>query len=65
MYFRNYRLLKTCLNHFLKSALSEHPSMVNMLKGLKHLWNLHESTFIITFYHSEGNYLENISLIEV
>ena len=27
---------------------------VNMLKGPKHLWNLHESTFIIFLHHSEG-----------
>ena len=54
MYFRNYRLSKTRLVNSLKSAVPEHPSTVNMLKGSKHLWNLHETTFIIFFHYSEG-----------
>ena len=37
MYFRNYRLSKTWLNPFLKRAISDHASTVNMLKGPKHL----------------------------
>ena len=65
MYFQNYSLSKTRLHQSLKSAVSEHPSTVNMLKGLKHLWNLYESTFIIFFHHSQDIYFENISLIEV
>ena len=47
MYFWNYRLSKSWLDHSLKGAVSEHPSTVNMLKGPKLLRNLHESTFII------------------
>ena len=35
MYFRNYRLRKTFLDHSLKSDVSEHPVIVNMLKGPK------------------------------
>ena len=31
--------------------------MVNMLKGSKHLWNLHESSFINFFCHSEESWL--------
>ena len=42
MYFRSYRLSKTWLDHSLKSAVSEHPLIVNMLKSPKHLCNLDE-----------------------
>ena len=49
MYFPNSRLSKTWLDNSLKSAVSEHPLTVNILKGLKHLLNLHESMFIIFF----------------
>ena len=65
MYFRNYRLSNTWLDHSLKSAVSEYPSTVNMLKGPKHLWNLHDSTFINIFTTLRRNDLENISLIEL
>ena len=58
MYFRNYRLKETWLDHSLKSAVSEHPSTVNMLKDIKHLWNLNESTLITFFHYSEGNWFE-------
>ena len=34
MYFRNYKLSKTWLDHSPKSGVSEHPSTVNLLKGL-------------------------------
>ena len=44
---------RTWLDHSLKTTASEHSSTVNMLKVPKHLWNLHESTFIIFFHHSE------------
>ena len=47
MYFRNERPSKSWLDHSLKSPVSEHRSTVNMLKGPKHFWNRHESTFII------------------
>ena len=61
MYFGDCRLSKTSLDHSLKSIVSEHPSTVNLLKCLKHFWNLHENTFIIFFNHSEekwfGKYL--------
>ena len=39
-------------------TVSEHPLTVNMLKGPKDLRNLHESTFIIFFYHSEGKWFQ-------
>ena len=37
MYFQNYKLSKTWLDHSVKSAISERPSTVNMLKGATHL----------------------------
>ena len=33
MYFRNYRLSKTWLDQYLKRAISEDPSTVNMVNG--------------------------------
>ena len=54
MYFRNYRLSNTWLNHCLESTISERPSRVNVLVSAKHLLNLPESTFIIHFDHSDG-----------
>ena len=62
MYCRYCRLSKTWLDHSLKSAVSEGPLTVNMLKGPKHLQNMHESTFIIFFITLRGNDLENVSL---
>ena len=56
MYFRNYRLSKTWIDHSLKRASSEHPSTINMLKGPKHLKNIHESTFIRFSHHFEGKW---------
>ena len=53
MYFQNYRLSKKWLDQSLKSAVSEHPLTLNMLKGTKHLRNLHERTYIIFSLHSE------------
>ena len=44
----------TWLDNSLKSAVSEQPLTVNMLKDPKHLLNLHERTFIIFFHGSEG-----------
>ena len=33
--------------------VSEHPWIVNILKGPKRCWNLPDSTLITLFYHSE------------
>ena len=49
MYFQDYRRRKTLLLKWLKCPVSEHPSIVNMLKDSKHCWNLHNSTFTIFF----------------
>ena len=56
MYFWNYRLSKAWLDHSLKSVVSEHPSTVNTLNGPKHLRNVYESTFVISFHHSVGKW---------
>ena len=60
MYFGNYRLSKTCSGNSLKSAVSQHPLPLNNLKDPEHLWNLHESTFIIFFQQSEEKWREKI-----
>ena len=65
MYFRNYRLQKILLDKCLKGAISEHPLTVNMLKGPKPLWSLHDRTFIIFFHHSGGNWIGIFFLIVI
>ena len=62
MYFIYYRLSKTWLHHSLKYAVSEDPVTVKMLKGPKHLRNLHESTFTIFFMTLTEYELESIPL---
>ena len=63
--FPKLKTVKLWLDHSPRIGVSECPLAVNMLKGLKHLWTLHESTFIIFFVILMGNDLQNISLIEV
>ena len=46
IYFRNYGVWKMCLDKCLEIPILEHPSIVNMLKGPKHMGNLHDRTFI-------------------
>ena len=58
MYFRNSTLWKTSLDNCLKSPVSEHPATVKMWKDPKHLWNLHDSTFIKFLRHSLQKWLE-------
>ena len=55
MDLRNYGLRNTWLEKCLKKSVSEYRSIVNILNTPKHCWNLHDSTFIRFFYHSEGN----------
>ena len=57
MYFLNYGLEKTWLDICLKRPFSENHSRVNMLRRWKNYWNMHESTFIIIFHHSERDWL--------
>ena len=63
MFFRNYRIWKSWLDHSLKSAVSEHALTVNMQKRPKYLRNLHESTFIRFLDHSQGKLIPKISLL--
>ena len=63
MYFQKYGLSMTSLKNSLESNVSEAPSTVNLLLGAKHLWNLHESTFIIFFDYSEAQSLWNLHRI--
>ena len=64
MYFWTFGLRKTLLNKYLKITLlnkylkitvSEDPSTSNMVKGLKHCWNLDDSTFTIFIDHRENS----------
>ena len=59
--FRNYRLWKSCPDHSLKSAVSEHALTVNMWKRPKYLQNLHERTFIMLSIILRESDLENFS----
>ena len=52
MSFRNYRLPSTYLGKYLKRHVSVHSRTVNMLKGFKHCFNLHESSLISFVYQS-------------
>ena len=52
--FPKLQNVKLFVDHSIKSAVSDHPLAVNVLMGVKHLSNLHETTFIIFFDYSEG-----------
>ena len=51
MYFRSYGLAKRRLDKFIKSALSQYPSISNMVNLLKHVSNHHSGTFITLIDH--------------
>ena len=55
MYFWNNGLRKTLSDKYLKSLDSEDPSTSNMGNGLKHYWNLNDSTFTIFIDPCEEN----------
>ena len=57
MYFRKYRLGKTCLDKCLKSHDSEEPSRDNVANGSKHFCSLNDSTITIFINHCGGNYV--------
>ena len=63
--FPKLQTVKKLVRPISEKRRSKHPSIVNMLKGNKHLWNLHESTLIIFSINLRENHLENISLIEI
>ena len=64
-YFRNYRLSMTWLEQSLKNTVSEHPLTVNMLKGPKLFWNVHERTLIIFFITLREPALEYTSISDI
>ena len=49
MYFKNYRLWKTWLEHSLESAVSKHALKVNMWKCPKYFGHPSEGAFIMFF----------------
>ena len=55
MYLRKYGPRKTCLGICLKSAVSEHSFIGNMVNVPKHCFNLNDSTVAIFSYHFESN----------
>ena len=65
MYLQNYRLQKAWLLKCLNRTLSEHLWKVNMLKGAKHCLNLHGSSFVIFFDHSERTSVWKNSILVV
>ena len=56
MSFGNYGLWKAWLERSLKSPVSEHALTVKMWKRRKCMENVHMSTFIIFFCHSQGRW---------
>ena len=61
--FMNIQTLKYLLGPLSKKRRLRTSLTVNMLKGHKPLWNVHERTFIIFFQHSEGKWFGKISLL--
>ena len=51
------RTPNTWLDKCLKSPVSEDSSKKNMVNGLKHCWNLHQSAFIIFIDYCHGNWV--------
>ena len=54
-FFRNYALQKTWLDIYPKSPVSKDPLTGNMVNGLKHCYDLDNSTVTIFTDHLEGN----------
>ena len=55
MYFRTYGLVKSWLDQYLKSPVSEDPLKSNKVRGPKHCSNLNDSTLGIFIDQCEGN----------
>ena len=47
MCWRKYEQQNPKLKKYLKSPVSEYPTTSNMVNGLKHFWNLHDTIFNI------------------
>ena len=54
MYFRSYGLAKRRLDNYLKGTILQDPSTSNMVKGLQHISNYNDSTFIILTADRKG-----------
>ena len=65
MYFRNYRPRKTSLDKCLKAPVSENPLTGNMVSGMKHLFSINQSAFIILRDHFEDNGVAKVTLRDV
>ena len=61
--FPKLQTAKTWLEKSLKSPVSEHPLIVNILKGPKHCRNLQDSTFIILFITLSEIDFENVCVV--
>ena len=57
IYFRYYGLWNRWLDECPKIPISEDVSRGNMVNGLKHCFNLKDSTFTIFIDHCEGNWV--------
>ena len=55
--FPKLRTPKTSSDKCLKCHISENPTRNNMVKFLKHCWNLHHSTFIIFIENCQVNWV--------
>ena len=55
--FPKLRTPKTWSHKCLKSHISENPSTTNMVKFLKHCWNLHHSTFTLFIDNFQANWI--------
>ena len=53
IYFRNYRLRRTCSDKSLKGFAWQESSTSNMAHNPKHCWNLRDTNFVIVIDHSE------------
>ena len=63
--FPKLRTLKTWLDEYLKSPVSEDPSTSNMVNMPKHSWNLHHTPFMKFTDHCQVDWVGKISLIDM
>ena len=58
-YFSSYWLRSMCLFKCITGLVSENPLAGNMLTTPKNSWNLHESTFVLSFIHYMLNWVRS------
>ena len=61
MYFRSYRVGKTCLRNCLTSRFLEQHRIVNILKAPKLCWNLRNGSFLYFFTTARYPWFEKVS----